>query len=102
MLDGKRVTCAEVDLLYINLTKDLTGTAGKTRDAADGVTLDMFGRALHAMAARLCPAAKTGVDAVFQVLEDCTRGRGSGCCSTRRRVLRPFRARLQDTLASYP
>ena len=75
VLDGKRVTRAEVDLLYINLTKDLTGTAGKARDAADGVTLDMFGRALHAIAARLCPAAKTGVEAVCQMLEDCTRGR---------------------------
>ena len=66
ILDGKRVTRAAVDLLYIEIMKD-----PHSRNEKEGMTLDLFARALHALAVRLYPGSKNGADAVNQMLQHC-------------------------------
>ena len=47
-----------------------------SRNEKEGMTLDLFARALHALAVRLYPGSKNGADAVNQMLQHCAEN----CC----------------------
>jgi len=71
VLDGKRVSRATVDLLYIELIKDQHRPG---RNDKEGITLELFGRALNTLAVRLYPVdlLKSPLATRFTIHWDCT------------------------------
>jgi len=71
LLDGKRVSRATVDLLYIELIKDQHRPG---RNDKEGITLELFGRALNTLAVRLYPVdlLKSPLATKFTIHWDCT------------------------------